>query len=789
MHARRWTTAAVMAVGIAGVTATPTAHADSGASWRPGPPILYAEPATAPQLTNTGPWDAAPLRVSGAHAYVDGEFLYQDFLYDDSGANGRIADPNDKRPSNDTFSGRTGTYSYPADARYMGNAADLVELRLKPMASGTAFRITLTELKDPSLVAATIGIGTPSSASHAFPYGANVNGPADHFLSVHGGSADYDGAAVPVSFDQKRAQITLTLPHALWNPGRSVARLTAGAGLWDSTTKTYLKPSQQSSATTPGGSGILTTPAAFFNVAFREAETHASTPHPTSPVPPTVSCAWRECLQAAALAGNDIGSLHDDVDFAKLAEDVTDRSGVPTTGSIDRILSSHWDFGGGVTYAGASNQVSPAGYKGEYQGQLQPYNLYIPKNFQRDTAYPLTLLLHSLSANYNQYMDSNNQTGFGERVKGSIVATAEGRGPDGWYYDSAEADTFEMWADVAGHYRLDPTRTTLTGYSMGGYATYKLGTRYPDLFARDFVTVGPPADGIWTGPPGVVPATGGDQTNTYFMLESLRWTPILIWHGTNDELVPADGPQLVAKRLDDLKYRYEIDTFPGYDHFAFAIADNYTWPTTFLGDSTVVRNPPRISYAVNPTMDFAGVGVVADHAYWLSGLRVRDTSTPTKALGKVDVTSEAYCTGDAPASGTQVGAGVAATPYVSRSQTWGAAPAAPCADTLDITATNVSRIVVDAVRARVDCNVAINLTSDGPTEVVVVNAGSPCGHVVKAAAVGGATVTSLGGGALAAAVTGLPDTTASTGSAGVAGLLVAIGLPAMLVRRRGWRRR
>jgi len=783
MQARRLAavTTAIAGIAAAALSSPAVARADdSGTQVRPGPAILYQQPATAPQLTNTDPWEARPLLVSGAHAYVDGEFLYQDFLYDDSGANGRFNDPNDKRPQNDLFSLRTGTYSYPSDPRYAGNAADLVELRLRPADGSTLFRITLTELKDPSVVAATIGIGTPSSAAKPFPYGANVSGPADHFLSVHGGSADFDGAAVPATIDQKRAQITLSVPHALWDPGSSVVRLTAGVGLWNAASNSYLLPQQASSATTPGGAGVLTTPAAFFNVAFRESETQASVFRFMQPQQSPTQCMWRDCLQAAALASNDISSLHEDVSFAKLDSEVTDRSGVPVRGTLDRIMSSHFDFGDDVTYANSNSQVNPADYDGEYQGQLQPYNLYVPTTWQPGTALPLTLLLHSLSANYNQYMATNNQTEFGERDAGTLVATDESRGPDGWYYDSAEADVFEMWADVAHHYQLDTTRTTLTGYSMGGYATYKLGTQFPDLFSRAFVTVGPPADGIWTGPPGVVPATGGDQTNTYFMLDSLRNLPILIWHGTNDELVPAEGPQLVAQQLDNLNYRYEKDTFPGYDHFAFAEADNYTFPTQFLDDATTPVNPPHVTYVVNPTMDFEDVGVVADHAYWLSGLTVRD---PSQTRGKVDVRSEGFCTGDAPASATQFGAGVAATPYTRQYKTWGDAPGAPCADTLDVNASNVSSIVVDVQRARVDCNVKINLQSDGPVTITLVGGGtSPCaGTVVPASATRAASVTNLAA---------LPNTSgAGSGAGGAAGVLAGFGLLAMRVRRRGSRRR
>src|ERR1700728_3780984 len=54
----------------------------TGPGPRPGPAILYAPPAVAPQLTNTGVWHAPPILVSGTDAYRHGEFLYQDYLYD-----------------------------------------------------------------------------------------------------------------------------------------------------------------------------------------------------------------------------------------------------------------------------------------------------------------------------------------------------------------------------------------------------------------------------------------------------------------------------------------------------------------------------------------------------------------------------------------------------------------------------------------------------------------------------------------------------------------------------------
>ena len=80
-----------VALAAAVIAAVPgTAGADSlpgGKLPRPGPKLLYAKrPPVSPQLTNRKPWRAKPILVSGTTAYRRGEFLYQDFLYDDTGA-------------------------------------------------------------------------------------------------------------------------------------------------------------------------------------------------------------------------------------------------------------------------------------------------------------------------------------------------------------------------------------------------------------------------------------------------------------------------------------------------------------------------------------------------------------------------------------------------------------------------------------------------------------------------------------------------------------------------------
>src|SRR3954463_11000989 len=136
----------VVSAVCAALAATPAAASSSlpsvASGHRPGPDVLYAAPPTAPQLENTGEWRAPPILVSGATAYRDGEFIYQDYLYDDHGAR-FTRDPGDPRSGDDTFSEPNGTYRYPTDPAFAQNAADLVEFRVKRSTDSTLFRLTL----------------------------------------------------------------------------------------------------------------------------------------------------------------------------------------------------------------------------------------------------------------------------------------------------------------------------------------------------------------------------------------------------------------------------------------------------------------------------------------------------------------------------------------------------------------------------------------------------------------------------------------------------------------------
>jgi Dienelactone hydrolase family len=410
------------------------------------------------------------------------------------------------------------------------------------------------------------------------------------------------------------------------------------------------------------------------------------------------------------LASGDVSEFNAEIDFAKLASGVTDESMVPKTGNIDRIFASHYEFGQGVNYNASCLTSTEAECTGRFVGQLQPYALFVPAKPQPPKGFGLIVSMHGLSANYNEFLGSHEASEMAEEGSGYIVASPESRGPDGSFKSYAEADVFEMWADVARHYHLDPNLTDVTGYSMGGGGTYRLATRWPDLWARAFPIVGPPTESEEAFP-------------------SLRNVPVFAWYGQNDELVPAAEyePAFLTAAKDGLRYERWVFTPAG--HVTEGNNDEYTPAAEFFGENGVDRNPSHVTYVVDPSRDTISTSP-ANHAYWLSGLTVREAGKS----GKIDAVSRASGLGDPPALPVELGAGIleggshGPLPYSSRTLAWGPTPSHPKENLIEVTASNLAKATIEPRRAGISCTAQVNVTSDGPFELTL----SGCGRVITA---------------------------------------------------------
>lgn len=684
----------VFAAGVATAPAQALAATQPAptASPKPGPAILYAPPPRAPQLENAAGsgWRASPILVSGTSAYRMGEFLYQDYLFDDQGAGS--------------------TYTYPTDPHYAGDAADLVEFRIRPVGAGLAIRLTYNAMIDPSLVASTIALGD-SATPEPLPFDAGAQEPAQVFVTVHGSTVAITNAATgqPVSasdaqasVDLTRRQVTISLPGAVLNTiGLSTLRVASASGLWDGTNNRYLQPvSGPATATRPGNGG--TTGSALFNVAFRFGETGE----------------WRDTNQAAALAKGDLSPFFANVDLTKLRAGVNDDmngqpDGVPTSGMTNRIYASHFEDAQGrgpqppIAYCHepCANKVP------DFTSQLQPYSVYVPDKPAPPTGYGMTLNLHFCGGNYNDGPPDAAQ--LADRGTGSLVLTPEGRGRCFWYWSEAGADAFEAWADAGRHFPLDPTFNAISGWSMGGYGTYKFLAQFPDLFAKALPDIGcVSAETGWPGEP--TPSISGEDAEILNLAASYRNVPILAANANQDTLCVTSSQLQVRDRLLALGYRLDWREYVGMHGPYYPTADE---SAQFLGNDRVDPNPPHVSYVLDGGMQEPAFGLTADHVYWLSGLQIRSASVDND-LGTVDAFSRGFGLADPQVNPVQNTSGTSGPfTFTGQLQTWQQPQTVTAADELDLTLGNISAITIDPSRAHVDCNVNLHVTSDGPATI------------------------------------------------------------------------
>jgi predicted peptidase len=103
----------------------------------------------------------------------------------------------------------------------------------------------------------------------------------------------------------------------------------------------------------------------------------------------------------------------------------------------------------------------------------------------------------------------------------------------------------EMLDSVRGEFKIDPQRLYVTGISMGGYGTWDLLERRPELFAAAIPICG-----------------GGDPSRA----ASISQLPIQAFHGGADPVVPTRGTREMIAALKAAGGSPQYTEFPGVGH-------------------------------------------------------------------------------------------------------------------------------------------------------------------------------------------------------------------------------
>jgi dienelactone hydrolase len=198
------------------------------------------------------------------------------------------------------------------------------------------------------------------------------------------------------------------------------------------------------------------------------------------------------------------------------------------------------------------------------------------------------------------------------------------RRPFGFNWDEwGRLDALEVMADARKIYKTDPSRTYLTGHSMGGHGTWFLGATYPDKWAA----IAPAA-----GYPDIIGyrRTGVDSTmfqNKHFEMiyrgalpgrvidlkRNYLQSGVYVLHGDADAVVPVEQARLMREKLGTFHNNFAYYEYPGGSHW---YGDHsMDWPPLFdfLRQNTI----PETAEVKNIEFRTATPAVSASN-YWIT---------------------------------------------------------------------------------------------------------------------------------------------------------------------------
>lgn len=251
-------------------------------------------------------------------------------------------------------------------------------------------------------------------------------------------------------------------------------------------------------------------------------------------------------------------------------------------------------------------------------GTELPYRIYVPADYNPEKQYSFLLFLHGAG---NRGTDNNSQvsqnTGLidriingetveynGQKLDSSkefiIVApqcapekqwvdTPWGKTPDPSYnLDEIPQSQYmtavvELIGKMQSTYNLDSARMYITGLSMGGFGTWDLITRYPDLFAA------------------AIPMGGAGDVSKANIIKN---TPVWTFHQLQDPTVVAEGTLAMVKALTEVGA--EVKFTPYFD------GKHNAWTKGYA-------EPDMLQWLYNHVKGKAKLAFVGDSITWGAG--------------------------------------------------------------------------------------------------------------------------------------------------------------------------
>lgn len=269
------------------------------------------------------------------------------------------------------------------------------------------------------------------------------------------------------------------------------------------------------------------------------------------------------------------------------------------------VIAMTWGAMMWVSSVSARDALVNEGYdRYEYRDSLarsMPYRLLEPATSEDGALYPLVLFLHGSGERgddnekqltYGGSVFSNPATSdrypayvvFPQCKEKSWTAMTERRNFMPGSATPAETDSetlvMELVGDIMERYPIDPRRVYVVGISMGGIAAYDLVCRYPEVFTA------------------AVPICGAVNPER---LSDARGVKFMIFHGEEDDEVPALCGREAYKALSAAGAEVDYVEFAGMGHECWSAAFNYPYllPWLFSQSKDITDDQETPHYTCN----------------------------------------------------------------------------------------------------------------------------------------------------------------------------------------------
>jgi predicted esterase len=191
-------------------------------------------------------------------------------------------------------------------------------------------------------------------------------------------------------------------------------------------------------------------------------------------------------------------------------------------------------------------------HRSEIDGTLQPYSIYVPKDYDEEVPIALFVALHGSGVDEVSYAVNVarliGQARMQLQTPKMMMIAPQARGFSDWYLGNSGKEVIECIEHVKTLYNIDEKNIIIHGFSMGGYGAWRLSLLYPELFKAAVILSGA------ISPP---PYLKGE--NIVDLLENAKGKKLnyFVVHGAKDNAVSVEAAREVVKRLKELGISHE----------------------------------------------------------------------------------------------------------------------------------------------------------------------------------------------------------------------------------------